>query len=167
MKSLTIYRILTFLLVPVAVLFGFMDLMILVSALANPALLIFVFMFGCFVIYIFSSLKFFSKGIEPGRPVKSSLRDWIRVNAFVSGFMGSIFLLNAFSIFLMSDITLRQVITQFTENQPNVPANLSPELFLQMMKFFAWFISIVSIVLLIQIRMTFRLLKQYKHLFSE
>ncbi len=166
MKSLTPYRILTFILVPVAVLFAFMDLFLLLSALGNPAMLLFVFMFGCFVIYTFSSLKFLSKGIDPGRPVKLSLRDWIRVNAFVSTFIGTMFLLNALTIFFSSDISLRQMLSQFIENQPNAPANLSPELFLTLMKFFAWFIFIVSVILLIHIRMTFKLLKQYKHLFS-
>ena len=98
-KQLTVFRILTFILLPIASLFGVMDLMILPSALANPAILLIVFVLAAFVIYTFTSLRFLTKGIDIGRPCKPSLRDWIRVNAFASSFMGIMFLMNALSVF--------------------------------------------------------------------
>jgi hypothetical protein len=166
MQSLTIYRILTFILVPVAVLFGFMDLFLVLTALSNPALLLFAFLFACLVIYIFSSLRFLSLGIDTGRPCKHSLRDWIRVNAFVSAIIGSIFMLNALTVFFSSDITLRQVLSTLGERQPNTPS-MNTEMLLRMMKIFAYFIFFISVILFIHLRMTFRLLKQYNHLFTE
>jgi hypothetical protein len=166
MKQLTIFRILTFTLLPIAAMFGFFDLILLVSALANPAFLLVVFILAAFVIYTFSSLKFLTKGIDLNGPCKPSLRDWIRVNAYVSSFMGIMFLLNALSVFFTSDITLRQYLSQFLENQPNIPPMLNIELFMRIMKMVAYFMLFLSAVLLIHIILNFRIMKQYRHLFD-
>lgn len=166
MPSLTLFRILSFVLIPIAALFGFLDILVLLSALANPSLLLVAFILGCFVIYSFVSLQFLTKGIDTGRPCKPSLRDWIRVNAFVSAFVGCMFLLNSLSIFFSTDASLKQLISQLLESQPNVPAILTPDLFLRIMKAVAWFMFFVSVALLIHIFLNFRLLKQYRHLFE-
>ena len=167
MKQLTVFRILTFILLPIASLFGVMDLMILPSALANPAILLIVFVLAAFVIYTFTSLRFLTKGIDIGRPCKPSLRDWIRVNAFASSFMGIMFLMNALSVFFASDLQLRQILGQFLDTQPNVPPMLNLELFLKIMKLAAWFMLFISIVLMVHIFLNFRLLKLYRYLFEE
>ncbi|MES2005640.1 MAG: hypothetical protein V4450_14070 [Bacteroidota bacterium] len=166
MKQLTLFRILSFVLLPIAAMFGFIDFILLLSALANPPLLLMVFLIAAFVIYTFSSLKFLSKGIDTGRPCKPSLRDWIRANAFVSVFMGVMFLLNAVSILFMSDVSLRQFIAQFRETQPNIPAMLTPELFLTILKMMAYFMLFVGAILLTHIFLNFRMLKQYGFLFD-
>ncbi len=167
MQQLTVFRVLTFILIPIAALFGILDLMVLVSAITNPAFLIVGFIFGCFVIYTFVSLQFLVKGIDTGRPFKSSLRDWIRVNAFVSSFAGIMFLLNSLTVFLSSDIILREAVTKLLNSQPNVPPMLNVELFLRVMKVAAYFMLFVSIVLLIHIFLNFRIMTQYRHLFQE
>jgi hypothetical protein len=166
MNQLTIFRVLTFVLIPIAAIFGFIDILFILSALANPAFLLFAFILAAFVIYTFSSLKFLTKGIDISRPCKPSLRDWIRVNAYVSTFMGVMFLMNALSIFFTSDITLRQYLSHFLETQPNVPAMLNLELFLTIMKAMAWFMLVISLVLLTHIQLNFRLLKKYRFLFE-
>jgi hypothetical protein len=78
------YRIISFILLPVAGILGFFGLFALMAAVANPSFLLGVFMLACIVIYTFCSFSFLSKGILGNRPCKPSLRDWIRVNAFVS-----------------------------------------------------------------------------------
>lgn len=167
MKQLTIFRILTFILLPIAAMFGFMDLLFLFSALANPALLLVVFIIGAFVIYTFVSLQFLTRGIDTGRACKPGLRDWIRVNAFVSLFMGTMFLFNALSIFFTNDLTLRQFVSQFMQTQPNIPAMLNVELFMTIMKGMAYFMFFLSIILLVHIQLNFKLMKKYAHLLSE
>ncbi|MES2331015.1 MAG: hypothetical protein V4539_15535 [Bacteroidota bacterium] len=166
MKQLTIFRILTFILLPIAAMFGFMDILFLLSALANPALLLIAFILGAFVIYTFVSLQFLLKGIDTGRQCKPSLRDWIRVNAFVSSFMGIMFLLNALSIFFTNDLTLREYVSQFMQAQPNIPSMLNLALFMTIMKGMAWFMFFLAIFLLVHIQLNFRLLKMYGHLFN-
>lgn len=166
MKQLTIFRILTFTLLPIAVMFGFIDVLALFTALANPAIFLIVFIFTSFVIYTVVSLRFLTKSLDTGRPCKPSLRDWIRVNAFVSLFMGIMFLLNALSILFASDITLRQYIAQFRETQPNIPSILTPELFLTIMKGMGYFMFVISVILLAHILLNFRIMKQYASLFK-
>ena len=167
MKQLTVFRILTFILLPISSLFGVMDLMMLPSALANPAVLLIVFVLAALVIYTFTSLRFLTKGIDIGRPCKPFLRDWIRVNAFASSFLGIMFLMNALSIFFASEQQLREILGQFLETQANVPPMLNLELFLKIMKLAAWFMLFISITLLVHIFLNFRLLKKYRHLFEE
>jgi len=166
MNQLTIFRILSFVLIPFAALFGLLDILIILSALANPAFLLFAFILAAFVIYTFASLKFLTKGIDISRPCKPSLRDWIRVNAYVSTFMGVTFLMNALSIFFTSDVILRQYLSHFLETQPNVPTILTLDLFLTIMKGMAWFMFVLSLALLTHIQLNFRLLKKYRFLFE-
>ena len=167
MKQLTIFRILSFILVPIAALFGILDLLVLLNALGNPAMLFIVFVIAAFVIYTFASLKFLVKGIDTGRPCSRSLRDWIRVNAYVAVFMGVMSLLNVVSILFMSETTLREFVTKALEAQANVPPMLNINLFVSIMKIAAGFMAFVSIVLLVHIVLNFRLMKLYNYLFQE
>lgn len=167
MKQLTLFRILTFTLLPIAAMFGFMDLLFLMVALANPAMLLIVFILAAFVIYTFTSLHFLTKGIDTGKPCKSSLRDWIRVNAFVSVFMGIMFLMNVLSVFFTNDVTLREYLAKALETQTNVPPMLNIDLFVKVMKWAAWVMLFISIALLTHIFLNFRIMKQYNYLFKE
>jgi hypothetical protein len=167
MKALTIFRILTFVLLPIAALFGVLDFFMLFAALANPAMLFIVFVMAGFVIYSFSSLRFLTKGIDLNKPCKPSLKDWIKVNGYVSVFMGVSFLMNALTIFFSSEANLKQILNTFLETQSNVPPMLTPEIFIYAMKIAAYFLFFVSVVLLAHIPVTFRLLKQYGYLFEE
>lgn len=167
MKQLTIFRILSFILVPIAALFGIMTLMTLLTALANPALLLIVFILAAFVIYTFTSLTFLVRGIDTGRPLKPGLRDWIRVNAYVAGFMGFMCLMNVISLAFMHESDLREYVGKAIAAQPNVPPMLNVELFVTVLKIAAWFMGFVSVILLIHIRINFRLMKLYQHLFHE
>ena len=167
MKTLTIFRIFSYLLIPIAVLFGMMDFFFLISALANPALLLMVFMLACFVIYVFSSLQFLTKGIDGGKNFKPGMKDWLKVNGYVSLFMGALFLMNAIGIFFSSEISLRQMIAPVLESQPNVSPLLSIELFSHLVKIVAYCMFFISLVLLTHIYLNFRYLKQYQALFEE
>ena len=80
--------------------------------------------------------------------------------------MGTMFLLNALSIFFTSDITLRQYLSQFLETVPNKPPMLNLELFLSIMKGVAYFMFFVSIILLSHILLNFRIMKKYHYLFG-
>jgi hypothetical protein len=166
MKQLSIYRILTYLLVPFAAFFGLIDLLIILSALANPALLLAGFIFTAFVIYTFVSLKFLNRGLQYNQPCKPQLRDWIKVNAYVSTFMAIMFLLNSLSVYFSSEVMLRQMMEEYLEKQPSISAQISPEFMLKMLKFMAACMLILGAVLIVHIQITFRLLKQYAFLFE-
>jgi len=167
MKALTIFRILTFILIPIAALFGVMDFFMLFMALANPSMLFVVFVMAGFVIYSFASLYFLTRGIDINKPCKPSLKDWIKVNGYVAAFMGLTFLTNSIGIFLLSDADLKQFLGRFLESQPTVPPTFTTELFVQAMKMAAYFLLFVGILTLVHIPLNFRLLKKYGYLFNE
>ncbi len=82
--SLKLYRILSYILMPIALLFAFIDTAFLITALANLGVLIFVFAIACLVIYTFASFSFLKRGIEKEQHQSAKLKDWIKVNAYVS-----------------------------------------------------------------------------------
>lgn len=167
MKPLTLFRILTFVLIPIGSLFGIMALMLLLSAMANPTLFLGVFLFACLMIYAFASLSFLTKGIDRGLPCRPSLRDWIRVNAFVCLFMCFMFLVNSIGVFTMNPANLKEMIAKMMEMQPNMPATVNPEFFYRMIRVAAGFMLMVGVVLSLHIFLNFRMLKQYRHLFGD
>lgn len=166
MKQLLLFRILTYILLPIAAMFAFLTVLMIISALANPSILLLAFIIGSFVIYVFVSLRFLNRGIDGNQPCPKNLRDWIRVNAYVSVFFGCIFVINSLSIFMMSDMSLRQYIAEYLSSQPNVPAILNENLFLSVMKALSYFMIFTGTILLIHIFVQFRLLRKYGYLFG-
>lgn len=165
MKQLTIYRILTYILIPIACLFGLMGFLILIPALGNPPMWIMLFMFASLVIYTFSSLKFLSSGIERNAVCKPSLRDWIRVNAFVCMGMGGLFFINAIGIYMLGPVALQEFVERAMESQPNLPEGIDSGIFVSLLKGVAGFMLVVSILILAHALLTFRILKKFGHLF--
>ena len=101
-----LYLVLSYILIPIALFFGFMDSILLISALANPSAMILVFAMACIVIYSFTSFKFLKLGIEREQIQTTKLKDWIKVNAYVSLLMFCLIFLNAVSILLSNDVIL-------------------------------------------------------------
>src|SRR5829696_2555663 len=99
MNRLSIYKIVTYLLLPIGSLLGLFTLIALLFALGNMAMLLSLFITGATVIYIFSSFVFLRKGIERSVVSKKFLKDLIKVNAYVAlffaimGFMQGIMVL--------------------------------------------------------------------------
>lgn len=166
MKGLILYRILTFILVPIAAILSLFALMAVLVALSNPALLLGAFMLACMIIYIFCSFKFLNKGILANQPCKHSLRDWIRVNAFVT--IAFAFLSLFQSTALLSDPKLlHDTITGRLPTQSELPSSISVESLKNTMIGTLYFMVFLSVVLIIHIFITFRLLKVYKYLFDD
>jgi hypothetical protein len=166
MKSTTIFRILTFILLPIAGVFGLIGVFMLLIALSNMGLLFSVFMLAAFVIYVFASLQFLTKGIDTGKPCKPGLRDWIRVNAFVTIFMCVSSLFSVITIITQGDASLREQALQMRNALKDAPPMLNMELFVRTIKLASWFMGILSILTLIHIFLNFRLMKKYRHLFN-
>jgi hypothetical protein len=167
MKQLTIFRLLTYILLPFASFFAVMDLIMLLSALGNPSLLFAVFLIAGFCIYVFASMVFLIRHIDRNNYAKPSLKDWIKVNAYVSLFLGFQFLISAVGIFYMGEHDLKNVVDKFLETQPNMPSEINVVLFVKIMRGAAYFLFFFSFVLLVHITMGLRILKQYAHLFIE
>jgi hypothetical protein len=168
MNQLTVFKLISFLLVPVALLFGLMSIIIFMMALsANPALLLMAFAMACFVMYVFASLYFLMFSINNQRPCKSSLKDWIKVNAYGSLFISVLFLMNASAVFFINDINLRQIISEMMEQQPAISGKITLDVFIKMFRVVAGLMFIISALTITHILMNFKLLKRYDYLFSK
>ena len=164
--NLKLYTVLSYILIPIALFFAFLDITLLLSSLANPSALIFVFILACLVIYIFASFKFLKAGIEKEVAQTAKLKDWIKVNAYVSFFLCSLFFINAISILISSDVVLLKFIDEFLVQQPTMPKEITNALILSLLKGVSVFLLFTGIVGLIHIRTSLRLVKQYEYLFE-
>jgi formate hydrogenlyase subunit 3/multisubunit Na+/H+ antiporter MnhD subunit len=155
-----LYLVLSYVLIPIALFFGFMDSILLISALANPSAMILVFAMACIVIYSFTSFKFLKLGIEREQTQTTKLKDWIKVNAYVSLLMFCLIFLNAVSIILI------KFIDEFLAQQSGLPPEMNSQFVLKTLRVAAYFLFVIGAVGILHIRMTLRLVKEYDYLFE-
>lgn len=165
MPALKIFRILSYIMIPIACLFGLMGFLILIPALMNPSMWLMLFLFASIVIYTFSSFKFLSSGIERNARCKPSLKDWIKVNAYVSLVMGGMFFINAIGILSLGPVALNDFVTQMIDSQPNLPKGIKPELIISILKTVAGFMLVASIIIVAHVILGLRMVKKFGHLF--
>ena len=165
-NQLKLYTVLSYCLIPIALFFAFLDILILISSLANPGALIMVFIVACLVIYTFTSFKFLKKGIELEQSQTKKLKEWIKVNAFVSLFLCSLFFINSISILISTNDVLMGFINDFIQQQSGFPAQVTSKMILSILRGVSVFLLITSIIGIVHIRTTLRLVKQYDHLFE-
>lgn len=167
MKVLPLYNILSYILLPFAALFGLIGLIGLLAALANPTALLGVFVMAATVIYTIASFAFLTKGIRQARPCKASLKDWIKVNAFVSIIFSLLILVESLGVIVKPGL-LREGLER-TMSMPGfkLPPQVTFEMMLKVMKGFFVFMTFFSTILLIHIAITFRLLKAYHYVFDK
>ena len=163
MKGLTLYRILTYILLPIASVLGLLDLFALLAALANPQILLGVFVFTCIVIYTFASFTFLNKGIAAGKKCKPSLRDWIRVNAFVILVYSFMIFMNLAAV-LMNPSILNDLIKNMPA-QSQLPAGITPDYIRNFVMGCLYFMAFLSVVLVIHIFIGFKLMKHHANVF--
>jgi len=166
-NSLKIYQVLGYVLLPIAYIFGFFDTLFLLSALANPEALIFVFAIASLVVYIFLSHRFYKKGILREQSFSSKSKDWIKVNAIVSLILCTLFLLNGLSILATSDAKLLQFIEEKAKVTPGIPTDFNMNLLVSVTKKVSAVLLITGIAGVPHVILTLRYLKQYSYLFEE
>ena len=166
MNRLNIYRIVSYLLLPVGVLLGLATLVALFVALGNIAMLLSLFLTGATVIYIFSSFVFLKKGIEKGVVSKKFLKDLIKVNAYVTLFFAIMGVMQGIMV-LLNPAATKLLIENMLAMQPESTQALGAEKLMQVMKAVLYFMIVLGTLLLFHIGSTFKYLKQYPALFTE
>jgi hypothetical protein len=161
---LTLYKIMSYILLPIAALLGLFTFMFLFVALGSPAALLPVFTMAATVIYVFTSFSFLQKAIVQQRPVKAKLRDWIRVNAFVAMFVAISSLMQGVTL-LASPAVMKEALDQANVMMKQMNQPVTPDL-MQMMKGILIFIIAFASILLTHIVISFQLLKKYREYFS-
>lgn len=165
MTNLTLYRILTFILLPFALLLGGAGFFMLLVALAQPKLLLQVFMIAAFVIYTFGSMRFLTKHIDRQAPARASLRDWIRVNGFMSGIFALLLILSFVRTITLSPTEIKDLYEQMADLQPNIPSVMNANFYATVMRVAAYISLVFGITTLLHLVMSLSLLKKYRHLF--
>ncbi len=165
MKSLLLYRIVSYFLLVIAVILGIAALFTLLIALANPALLISVFVVVAVVLYSISSFLFLHNGLDGKQKLKIKLRDFIRVNAYVALVFVVMNIFQSIAVILEPSV-LNQAVNDFAAAQQS-KTPLPTGLFLNIMKVAIWFLLIYAVALGYHISATFRYMKQYAALFDE
>lgn len=167
MIGIKIYRILTFILLPIEILMGLMALLMLVMSLGNIGVLLPVFMISCTVIYIFSTFRFLNSGIEQHKPLKASLKQWIKVNGYVCvGFC--ILMITQIITLLLHPEVLQEMYQQMMTMQSKMQGQkLSIQVFKNVMLVMFCGLLTYAVLLLVHTFMSFRFVQQYQHLFDE
>ncbi len=166
LDNLKLYKVLSYILIVIAFIIGFFDVLFLMASFLNPSLLLYVFVLLCFVIYTFSSYKFYNLCILKPQEIKKSLKDWIKANAIVSLIFCSLMCLNGITILLSNNAFLTKYINDTLLNQPEVPKEITAAYILKIFKIIAFIFLLIGSTGLLHIIMTFRLLKKNSTLFK-
>jgi len=161
-SRLTVFSVLTFLLLPFSFFFALMGVLLLLLSVFNLQVLLPVFMLICFCIYMVTSNRFLQK-IKQEQPITKGLRDWIRVNAYVSIFMSFLFLMNAVVILALPDTQLGSMLQPSLDLMGNMANGISVDKLIHQMKLFSIFLLLLSLLLLVHIFINFRLQKIHPH----
>ncbi len=169
MAGLKIYRILTFILLPFAFILLLNITAGLLTSLSNPLLLLSNFILACLPIYIFSSSYFLLFGVFKAKSCRHSLKDWIKVNAYVSIVFSLLMVTGSFAILvaLNNKVMLAELMAKIsTQAMPGMASQNANQL-LQLLKTSVYIMLPFSIALLVHIVFTFKAIKLYGYVFDE
>jgi len=161
--KLTIYRIFSFLLLPMAILFSISVLIFLRAAFSNPAMLFPLFLIACIAIYSFASLNFLIKGIDGKKYLGRSSKEWLKVNAFISILFALLMIVQCI-MFLVQPEMLQELASQAKQNA-GTELKISDAAFENYLRVTSYFFLAYAIVLLVHIIISFQYIKRYNYLF--
>lgn len=165
MNMITVYRILSYIALVLAGLLALAIIPTFFVALANPALLLSVFMLVGVVLYSFSSFSFLINGIDAQQPVAPRRKDFIKVNAYVTLVFSFMNLAQAITI-MSNPGMLSDLLSRASEVSGQAADAKMLGLMKQVLRGLIWFLLLYGLLLLVHVQMSFRLLKQYAHLFG-
>ena len=162
--KLTIYRIFSFLLLPMAILFSISFLLFLRAAFSNPALFITLFLIGCISIYSFASLNFLIRGLDGKKMLGRSAKDWLIANAIVS-LVYSLLAIAQRIMLALNPETVQEIASQAKANAGDA-LKASDAQVMQSINAASYFLLVYGIVLFIHILLSFQYIKKYGYLFQ-
>ncbi len=165
MFSTTVYKILSFILLPIGAFLGIVCLCALIPAFGNISMLLPVFLVACIAIYIFSSFTLVFNGMIKEKLCNPSLKDWIKVNAYVSLFF-AIMCVSNFVYLKTKPELMKEFTKEVLATQKNIPAEaiaMMPQIINGMLSG----MLALGIILLIHISLSLTFIKTKPHLFKE
>jgi hypothetical protein len=162
--KLTIYRIFSFLLLPVAIIYTVVFLMFIRAAFDNPTMLIPLFLVACVAIYSFASLNFLIRGVDGKKVLGRSSKDWLKVNAMVSALF-AILMISQCIVFIMHPEMLQDLATQAKQNA-GAELKVNNATIENYLRITSYFFLAYALVLLAHIILSFYYTKMYNYLFQ-
>lgn len=163
---LKLYRIISYMLLPIGVLLGIGSAMGIILSLSNFAMLISVFLCGSTVIYIFTSFIFLQKAIDQRQTCKPSLKDWIKVNAYVACVFSALCIVNSIAMLANPQQATQMVDAMLAVQPAELKKGLTTEAVYKIMKGMMYIMLVLGVAMLFHISSTFRLLKQWNGAFG-
>jgi hypothetical protein len=158
-----IYRIISFLINVFAIFIAVALLFILPVALVNFAMLFPAFLLIGVVLYSWFSTRFRQQVLVKNEMAKTSLRDWVRVNGFVTIAFSILYTISTIALLRNPDEVIKSSKEIMTKMDPRFGDNFRPEV-----------INAVGIIilayctmLLIHVLWTFILLRKHKDFFEQ
>ncbi|WP_447642674.1 MULTISPECIES: hypothetical protein [Chitinophagaceae] len=165
-----LYKILTFILQPIGFIILMMSMSTLVMAMSAPQLLIAGAVGICVFLYTFFAFRFTVKAVVANQPVKTNLKDWIKVNSFVTLIQGVLMLFSVVMVlFIMPKTTLDEALKttyDMVATQSSTNDLMNFPVFVQTMRTTFAVVGIIELVLLIHVFLSWRMLKGYREYFS-
>ena len=162
---LTVYRIFTFLLLPMAAIYSIFAMIFITSAFANPTMLLPMFIMICVVIYSFASANFLFMVINRGKFLGKSAKDWLRINAFISSFYAVMMI--AQCIFLIKKPEMLTELTNTAMQRGGSDIKIPQATLLHYFVIMLYVFLVHGIILFIHVGLTLGYMKTYKKLFEE
>ena len=159
------YKIVSYILLVIAGFFALLDLILLLLAFANSTLLLAVFILTGVIIYSFTSFSFLVNNIQKNKQCKASLKDWIKVNAYVTIAFGVYFVFVSF--FVWFSPTMHALIAEQYNQIPTKPVGFTLPMYIKMFNSIMFFFLFYALLLLSHVFISLRVVKQYGYLFGK
>ena len=161
----TLYKVLSFILLPIGALLGLVGIFSLLSSLGNPYGLLSSFLLLCTGIYIFTSFLFAYNGIIQKKTCKPSLKDWIKVNSYVSLFVSSSCIIDFITLKLKPSM-----LQDFTNQALSMKKGLPPEamaMMPQLINSVHYFLLVFGVILFVHISLSLTFIKTRTEIFTK
>lgn len=166
MQQIKIYTLITYLLLPFTLLIGISLIPMLLIALQSLIFMLPTFITACVAIYIISSLMFIHKGLKKGTNCNPALKDWIKVNAYVTIVFAVLTLMQSSTLIANKSILLSQLDAFYAAQQQPMPKTVNKELLFKILNGTLIFMMVNSALLIIHLWFSFKFLKQFNYLFE-
>ena len=161
-KKYLLYRILGFVNNFIAIFFLFITIMSFAAVGFQSSLLLYLFIFLAILIYTNLTAVFARHVMVRGNYLRSRLKDWIKVNAFVALLFG-VFMV-ASIVFVLVDQAFIQKITEMYAGMEGVTEDMIRQM-VPMIKGVVIFFGICMLMLVLHVILTFRYLKHFERYF--
>lgn len=163
--KLIIYRLISFILLPIAGINGFNIIRTLPAAVGSPLMLCSVFIASTLVIYTFASFTFFIRGVQNGKMLQPYIKDLVKVNAWIDVVLAALITIAAISYFISPAIQ-KNVLDYFTKTlEATNPGGVNKEALVRLLRGVFIFGGFYGAALFFHIIVTLQLLKEYNGLF--